>query len=123
MLGVIAHQVGRNDKAVDLITKALAIKPDLAEAHNNLGNALRELSKLKEAVPLELVYYLPQLGVDCLDFFSVGLGPSTVLRVRCNNPRPSFRRPRSGTPAAVKLAPVPNSNCRFLAESTATIFS
>ena len=26
--GVIAHQVGKNDKAVDLITRALAIKPD-----------------------------------------------------------------------------------------------
>ena len=29
LLGVIAHQVGKNDTAVDLITKALAINPDL----------------------------------------------------------------------------------------------
>jgi len=37
LLGVIAHQVGKNDIAVDLISKALAIKPDFAEAHYNLG--------------------------------------------------------------------------------------
>ena len=30
--------------------KALAIKPDYAEAHNNLGNALKDLGKLDEAV-------------------------------------------------------------------------
>ena len=50
LLGVIAHQVGKHDVAVDLIMKALAIKPDLAEAHNNLGNALQELGKLDEAI-------------------------------------------------------------------------
>jgi tetratricopeptide (TPR) repeat protein len=50
LLGVIAHQVGKNDIAVDLITKAIAIKPDFAEAHNNLGNALRDLRRLDEAV-------------------------------------------------------------------------
>ena len=47
LLGVIAHQMGRSDvAAVDLITKALSIKPDYAEAHNNLGNVFRELGKL-----------------------------------------------------------------------------
>jgi len=50
LLGVIAHQVGKNDTAVDLITKALAIMPNLAEAHSNLGIALQELGKLDEAV-------------------------------------------------------------------------
>jgi Tfp pilus assembly protein PilF len=32
LLGVIAHQVGKNDIAIDLITKAHAIKPNNAEA-------------------------------------------------------------------------------------------
>ena len=50
LLGVIAHQVGKNDITVDLISKALAIKPDFAEAHSNLGNALKDLGKLDEAV-------------------------------------------------------------------------
>lgn len=50
LLGVIAHQVGKNDIAVDLIKKAITIKPDYAKAHNNLGNALQALGKLDEAV-------------------------------------------------------------------------
>jgi FkbM family methyltransferase len=50
LLGVIAHQGEENDIAVDLITQALAIKPDLAEAHSNLGIALRDLGRLDEAV-------------------------------------------------------------------------
>ncbi|MCH7865210.1 MAG: tetratricopeptide repeat protein, partial [Proteobacteria bacterium] len=40
LLGVVAHQVGKNDIAVDLITRALAIDPDYVEAHSNLGIAL-----------------------------------------------------------------------------------
>jgi len=49
LLGVIAHQAGRNDVAVDLIKRALAIEPDYAEAHNNLGAALQDLGKLEDA--------------------------------------------------------------------------
>ncbi len=50
LLGVIAQQMGKNDIAVDFISKALAIKPDYAEAHSNLGNAFIELGRLDEAV-------------------------------------------------------------------------
>jgi tetratricopeptide (TPR) repeat protein len=49
-LGVIAHQKGDGLLGVDLMTKALAIKPDYAEAHNNLGNALKDLGRAEEAV-------------------------------------------------------------------------
>ena len=49
LLGVIAHQTGKNVAAVDLITKALVLKPDFAEAHNNLGIALQEIDKLDDA--------------------------------------------------------------------------
>ena len=50
LLGLIAHQVGKNDIAFDLITKALAVEPDYAEAHCNLGLVLHGLGKLDEAV-------------------------------------------------------------------------
>ena len=50
LLGVIALQLGKNDVAVDLITKALATRDDYPEAHSNLGNAFRELGQLDEAV-------------------------------------------------------------------------
>ena len=49
-LGLIAHQLGKNDIALDLMSKALAIKPDYANAHSNLGNTLFELGRLDEAV-------------------------------------------------------------------------
>ena len=50
LLGVIAHQVGKNDVAVDLIIKALDIKSDFAEAHNNLGATLLRLGQYKKGL-------------------------------------------------------------------------
>ncbi len=50
LLGTIACQIGKNDIAVELITKALAIRPDLGAAHINLGNALQNLGRLDEAL-------------------------------------------------------------------------
>ncbi len=53
LLGVIAHQVGKDDIAVELITKAVAIKPDYAEAHYNLCYVLEKTNRaeaFREAV-------------------------------------------------------------------------
>jgi Tfp pilus assembly protein PilF len=50
LLGTVAVQLGKNDIAVDLITRAVAINPGDAEAYNNLGFALYSLGKLEEAV-------------------------------------------------------------------------
>ncbi len=47
LLGVIAHQVGKNDIAIDLITKALAIKPDYTESAWNLSGTAENISKAK----------------------------------------------------------------------------
>jgi len=50
LLGVIAQQRGQNDVAIDLIGRALAIRPDYAEAHINLGNAFKGRGELAEAI-------------------------------------------------------------------------
>ncbi len=53
LLGAIAHQVGKDDIAVELITKAVAIKPDYAEAHYNLCYVLEKTNRteaFREAV-------------------------------------------------------------------------
>ena len=42
--------LGQLDTTVKRYEKALAIKPDYAEAHNNLGATLQELGQLDEAV-------------------------------------------------------------------------
>jgi protein O-GlcNAc transferase len=47
--GVAAHQLGRRD-AVDLIERAVALKPELAEAHNDLGVVLGAQGRFTEAV-------------------------------------------------------------------------
>jgi len=48
-LGVLAHQIGHNDKAVDLIGRAIAQNSRVPAFHNNLGNALKAQGKLQEA--------------------------------------------------------------------------
>ena len=41
---------GKLDEAVAAYRQAIRIKPDYAEAHSNLGNALKERGNLDEAV-------------------------------------------------------------------------
>jgi protein O-GlcNAc transferase len=48
-LGVVAHQTGRNDSAVDLIGRAIAQNGRVPAFHNNLGNALKAQGKMQEA--------------------------------------------------------------------------
>jgi tetratricopeptide (TPR) repeat protein/2-polyprenyl-3-methyl-5-hydroxy-6-metoxy-1,4-benzoquinol methylase len=56
-LGIIANNLGdalegqgKLDEAVIQYRRALALKPDFAEAHYNLGNALKQQGKLDEAM-------------------------------------------------------------------------
>jgi predicted O-linked N-acetylglucosamine transferase (SPINDLY family) len=49
LMGVLAHQTGRNDIAVALTGKALSLKPDFCEARNNMGLMLKSQGKLDEA--------------------------------------------------------------------------
>jgi protein O-GlcNAc transferase len=49
LLGVLAHQLGRKD-AADLIARAVALKPEFAEAHNDLGVVLGAQGRFGEAV-------------------------------------------------------------------------
>jgi len=50
LLGVIAYQDGKHQAGVECIQRALAHRPDWAEAHYNLGNAWKIRGKLDEAV-------------------------------------------------------------------------
>ena len=46
LLGVVSHQQDDNERAVQLIGKAVQIKPDFAEAHGNLGKTLKDQGRL-----------------------------------------------------------------------------
>jgi tetratricopeptide (TPR) repeat protein len=49
VLGAIFGQTGRKAEALDANQKAVALSPQDAEAHYNLGNTLKELGRLDEA--------------------------------------------------------------------------
>ena len=46
-LGIALNNQGKLDEAVAAYRHAIRIKPDFAEVHSNLGNALSEQGKLK----------------------------------------------------------------------------
>ena len=49
LLGVVAYQVGQPAVAVDLISRAIALRGDQAAFHGNLGEAYRVLGKVSQA--------------------------------------------------------------------------
>src|SRR5439155_6880138 len=50
LLGIVAHQSGDDRAALELIRRAIAARPDIAAFHNNLGNILKRLRQLPEAI-------------------------------------------------------------------------
>ena len=50
LLGIIAYETGRTEQGVELIKRAIGLNPQAAEAHNNLGNALRDFKRPVEAL-------------------------------------------------------------------------
>src|ERR1700686_3191509 len=50
LLGVIACQTRRTERGVELIRKAIGLNAKVAAAHSNLGNALKNLKRLEEAL-------------------------------------------------------------------------
>src|SRR5215831_19355669 len=50
LLGVVAHQSGRQERAIDLIGKAIALNDRVAAFHHNLGLALHKLGRPQEAM-------------------------------------------------------------------------
>ena len=49
-MGVTLKDQGKLDEAIAAYNKALSIKPDYADAYNNMGNALKDQGKLDEAI-------------------------------------------------------------------------
>jgi tetratricopeptide (TPR) repeat protein len=50
LLGVVAHQSGRQERAIDLIGKAIALNDRVAAFHHNMGLALHKLGRPQEAM-------------------------------------------------------------------------
>ena len=50
LLGALKYQEGDARQAVELIGKAVALQPDCADAHFNLGTAFQDLGRLEDAL-------------------------------------------------------------------------
>lgn len=50
LLGLISAQSGRMERGADLMRRAIALNGRVADAHSNLGNALRELRRFDDAL-------------------------------------------------------------------------
>jgi protein O-GlcNAc transferase len=50
LLGMVALQTHRLQRGVELITKAISLNSNVAEAHNNLGSGLNDLKRHEEAL-------------------------------------------------------------------------
>ena len=49
-MGIALKDQGKLEEAIEAYNKALAIKPDYAEAYYNMGVALKDQGKLEEAI-------------------------------------------------------------------------
>jgi len=90
MLGVIAHQTGKHEDAVQLIIRALQRNPADAAAHCNLGTAYRALNRLdeavgsyKKAIELKPDYPLARRNLSQIHMSrgNIGSGLSALLKV------------------------------------------
>jgi Flp pilus assembly protein TadD len=49
LLGMLAHDTGQPSKALELITRAVRLRPDISYYHSNLGNVLQQLERFQDA--------------------------------------------------------------------------
>ena len=74
-LGILLHQTGAWERALELIARAIAARPNDADMHNNLGNILKEqASPLAAAEAYRRAIELGQRGADAESNLGVVLG-------------------------------------------------
>ena len=111
--------IGRAPRITLLDPRAIEmVAPDTAPcavAHGPLTGACGQPPLGDKPIPLEFVGNPPQLSIDSLYPCNVGLGPSSVLRLRRSGPRLAFRRPWSRRPTAMHPTPGLSFEGRLLA--------
>jgi tetratricopeptide (TPR) repeat protein len=82
-LGVVYANGGRNEAAIELYRQSLRLKPDAAETHNSLGNAL--IQSALEADERGAVSIRPAVAKQALDHFEEALRLSPKYIEAYNN--------------------------------------
>ncbi len=103
LLGVLHHQKGDDVRAVELIGRALAIRPNMPVVHANLAEAYRGVGQMERAVGSCRLAL--KLWPDCPEALC-NLGLSFQLMGRCEEAVAQFRRALEVRP---NLAPVHNN--------------
>ena len=119
--------IGRAPRITLLDPRAIEmVAPDTAPcavAHGPLTGACGQPPLGDKPIPLEFVGNPPQLSIDSLYPCNVGLGSSSVLRVRRSDPCLTLRFPRSGAQAAMQPTPGLSFEGRLLAGGASACFS
>jgi len=89
LLGVLAGQAGHTDRAIDLIGRAIAINPGIAQYHGNLGESYRRLGQLEHA--LDSLSRAIELRPDLADAH-FNLGHVLWLKFRAGEAMAALRR-------------------------------
>ena len=83
----IAVQAWRAERGVGLITKAIALKPDHADAYNNRGVALQDLKRPEEALASydKAIALKPDFAEACTVYMAAVVNTSLTLHpsARC----------------------------------------
>lgn len=63
-LGVLFHQIGQNERAIEFLRRAIALAPQRIDARINLANVLRATGRLAEAIARwrEIIALTPELA-------------------------------------------------------------
>jgi protein O-GlcNAc transferase len=78
LAGLTAVQSGRNEAAIDILTKAIELNGQISDLHNALAEALQRLSRLDEAI----VHYRQALALDPIDTAALYNCGNVLLRLK-----------------------------------------
>jgi len=101
----------------------IVAKKCLPKPHAGSPSSPRIQERLRnKPIPLKLIGYPPDLGINIPNLLNMSLGPSSVFRVRRCDPRFAFRGPWSGGLAPMHPAPVASGDDGVLARGAFTGF-
>ena len=83
--GNTLREMGKLEEAIDSYNQAIALKPNFAEAHYNLGDTLKALGRLNEALAsyLRAIAFKPDFGEA---YVNLGIAIKN-LRFNSSNPK------------------------------------
>ncbi len=102
--GLLAHQQGRTDDAINLIGQSLALSPNQADWHSNLGIVLQSTGRLGDAI----VEYERAIAIDP-DHANAHSNLGVLLRALAGRKKPRLPTERQSACVPTTWMPTPTS--------------